>query len=215
MQKEFWRYSSRGRRPGRISSYRDRKAIEYLAILALKCKIDSGEFFDGVVKAWNQEEAECRELNIICRRKTDDSGIFLFMAGQDIISQFSIPTPILQRKDLLEDCIRTISATTLTDEVANPKIENLRAGMKQINLRAKVIEVPEPNKVFTRSGLEAYVSNALISDETGTIRMSLWNRQINTISKGDTIKIQNGTVTRFRGNLQLRIGKSGGLSVIE
>jgi len=215
MRKEFWRYSSRGRHPGSISSYKDRRAIEYLAILALKCKVDSSEFFDCVLKAWSQEKAKCRKLDIICRRKTEDSAIFLFMASQDIVSQFSLPTSIFQSKNLLEDYVRMISATASTGDIVNPKIEDLRAGMKRINLKAKVLEIPEPNKVYTRSGVEAYVSNALISDETGTIRISLWNQQINTISKGDTIKIQNGAVTRFRGDLQLRIGKSGGLSVIE
>jgi len=73
----------------------------------------------------------------------------------------------------------------------------------------------EMGKVYTRSGTEAYVSNARIGDETGTIRMSLWNRQINIISRGDIIKIQNGTMTRFQGDPQLRIDKSRGLSVIE
>jgi replication factor A1 len=215
MQKEFWRYSSRGRRPSSVDSYKDRKAIEYLAILALKYKIGSSEFFECVLKAWKQEKAKCRKLNIVCRQKTGDSAIFLFSISQDVISQFSIPTSIFQRKNPLENYIRMISVTASRADIINPKIEDLKAGMKQINLKAKVIEIPEPNKVYTRSGVEAQVSNALISDETGTIRMSLWNRQINTISKGDIIKIQNGTVTRFRGDLQLRIGKSGELSIIE
>jgi replication factor A1 len=215
MRKEFWRYSSRGRHPGSVNSYKDRKAIEYLAIIAFKYKIDSSEFFDCVLKALNQEKAKCGELNIVCRQKTEDLAIFLFTVDQDVVSQFSVSTSIFQRKNLLEDYIRTISAKASTKDVVNPQIEDLKAGMKQINLRAKVIEVPEPNKVYTRSGIEAYVSNALISDDTGTIRMSLWNRQISTISKGDIIKIQNGIVTRFRGGLQLRIGKSGGLSVIK
>jgi len=215
MRKEFWNYGSRGRRPGSVDSYKDRRAIEYLAIVALKYKIDSSEFFDCVLKAWNHEKARCRKLNIICRRKTGGSAIFLFTAGKDVVSQFSISTSIFQRKNPLEDCIRMISTRASTEDVVNPKVKDLRAGMKRISLEAKVLEVPEPNKVYTRSGREAYVSNARIGDETGTIRMSLWNRQINTISKGDIIKIQNGIVTRFRGDLQLRIGKSGGVSVIE
>jgi replication factor A1 len=57
------------------------------------------------------------------------------------------------------------------------------------------------------------VSNVLIGDETGKIRMSLWNQQINAISKGMMVRVQNGAVTRFRGDLQLRIGKNGRISV--
>jgi replication factor A1 len=215
MRKEFWNYSSRGRRPGRFNSYEDRKAIEYLAIIALKYDIKSDEFFDCILKAWNQEKAKCKKLDITCRQKEGDSATFLFTSSQGVVSQFSIPTSIFQRKNPLEDYMRMISNRVSTEDVINPKIEDLKAGMKRINLIAKVVEVPEPNKVYTRSGTEAYVSNALISDETGKIRISLWNQQINTISKGVMIRIQDGTVTRFRGDLQLRIGKSGRLSVIE
>ena len=215
MRKAFWNYSSRGRRPSSANSYKDIKAIECLAIIALKYKIDPKEFFSSILQAWNEEKAKCRTLNIICRRKTEDSAIFLFMAGQDIVSQFSMPTSIFQKKNPLEDCMRIMSTRASMEVVANPKIKDLKAGMKHIDLKAKVLEVPGPNRVYTRSGTEAYVSNALISDETGTIRMSLWNQQISIMSKGDKIKVQNGTVTRFRGNLQLRVGKTGGLSVIE
>ena len=215
MRKAFWNYSSRGRRPSNANSYKDIKAIECLAIIALKHKVDSSEFFNSILQAWNQEKAKCKTLNIVCRRKTEDSAIFLFMAGQDIVSQFSMPTSIFQKKNPLEDCMRMMSTRASMEVVANPKIKDLRAGMKHISLKAKVLEVPGPNKVYTRSGTEAYVSNALIRDETGTIRMSLWNQQISTISKGDRINIQNGTVSRFRGDLQLRVGKSGELSVIE
>lgn len=215
MRKEFWSYGSRGRRPGNVNSYKDRKAIEYLAIIAFKYKTDSSAFFDCILKAWSQEKAKCGKLNVICRLKTKSSATFLFAVGQDVICQFSIPSSFFQRKNALENCIRMISARAPIENATNPKIEGLRVGMKRISLKAKVIEISKPNRVFTKSGTEAYVSNAIIGDETGTIKMSLWNKQINTISKGDKIKIQNSTVTRFKGDLQLRIGRSGGLSVIK
>ena len=213
MRKEFWNYSSRGRRPGSDNSYKDRKAIEYLSIIALKYNVKSSEFFDCIVKAWNQEKTKCRKLDIVCRQKTKDSATFLFTSDQDVVSQFSIPTSIFQRKDPLKDCLQMISDRASTEDVVNPKIEDLKAGMKRVNLSARVLEVPEPNRVYTRSGTEAYVSNVLIGDETGKIRMSLWNQQINAISRGVIVRVQNGAVTRFRGDLQLRIGKNGKLSV--
>ena len=46
-------------------------------------------------------------------------------------------------------------------------------------------------------------------------RMNLWNRQINMVSQGDLIKIENGTVARFRGERQLRIGKHGKITVVQ
>jgi len=43
----------------------------------------------------------------------------------------------------------------------------------------------------------------------------LWNQQIDTVSVGDTIQIENARVVTFRGERQLRIGRGGQLSVIE
>ncbi len=76
-----------------------------------------------------------------------------------------------------------------------------------------MLEIPKPKTVHTRFGSKACVSNALIADETGSIRISLWNQQINTISEGDVINIENGKVARFRGERQLRIGRHGNLTV--
>jgi replication factor A1 len=81
--------------------------------------------------------------------------------------------------------------------------------MKQINLKAKVLEIPTPRPVYTRFGNYAVVSNALITDETGTIKLCLWNDQISTVSIGDTIQIENASMSTFRGENQLKIGKKG------
>jgi len=90
------------------------------------------------------------------------------------------------------------------------QIRDLRAGMKEVNLKAKVLEIARPTLVFTRFGNYASVANALIADETGTIKLCLWNEQINSISIGDTVQIENARVSMFRGERQLRIGKSAG-----
>jgi len=52
-------------------------------------------------------------------------------------------------------------------------IRNLRTGMTRVNLKAKVLEIPKPRIVFTRFGQYASVANALIADESGTIRLCL------------------------------------------
>ena len=213
LRRRFWRRSSRGRRPSSVHSYKDRKALEYLAKIALKYKIDSSEFFNQIVEAWDHEESERKQMTIECRKKTEDSAIFLFTRSQEVVAQFPISTGILRGTNQLEDYMKDISAAR-DFQVAEPKVEDLKAGMKHINLSARMLEIPRPNRVYTRSGTAAYISNALIGDETGTIRMSLWNQQIHTVSEGDEINIENGSVASFRGELQLRIGRSGTLSTV-
>jgi replication factor A1 len=93
-------------------------------------------------------------------------------------------------------------------------IRDLRAGMTQINLKARVVEIPKPKLVYTRFGNYANVANALIADETGSIKLCLWNEQIDSIAEGDTIHLQNARMSAFKGEKQLNIGKKGTLNSI-
>ena len=216
MAKQIWR--GRGRRSNSMHSYKDGRILDYIARIALMHKVDSSEFFNCIVEAWNQEESECKQLTIRCRERTKNSAIFLFTNGRKVVAQFSIPLIILQGKNQLESYTKTISAKT--SSVKNfkgvtPKIGDLKPGMKRIDLKAEVLKLSEPKIVYTRYGTTAYVSNALIKDETGSMRMSLWNQQINMVHKGDVINIKNGNVSWFSGERQLNLGRNGSLSVIE
>ena len=213
MFNQVWR--GRGRRSNSVYSYKDERILEYLARIAVMHKVDSSEFFNCILEAWSREEAECKQLVIACRKRTRNSGIFLFTNGHKIVAQFPIPISILQGKNQLERYRKTISVKTSVKNLngVNPRIEDLKVGMKRINLKAKVLELPEPKMVYTRYGSTAFVSNALVKDETGSIRMSLWNQQIHSVSEGDEINIKNCRVTWFSGEKQLNLGRSGSLSV--
>jgi len=94
------------------------------------------------------------------------------------------------------------------------KINELRDGMKRINLIAKVVEKSETREVMSRFKDQALkVASATIADETGTIKLTLWNEQINQVNVNDTVKIQNGYITSFRDEIQLNIGRYGTLTV--
>ena len=94
------------------------------------------------------------------------------------------------------------------------KIKELRNGMKRVNVVAKVIEKSDPREVISRYKDEVYrVATAVISDGTGTIKLTLWNDQIDQVNINDTVKIENGYITTFRGEIQLNVGRYGKLSV--
>ena len=95
------------------------------------------------------------------------------------------------------------------------KITELRAGMKRVNVKAKIIEIPPRRLVQTMWGGRSYVSNAKIKDETGSITLSLWNNQIGRFNVGDGVEIENGVVTNFAGKLQLRLRKNSQLLKID
>jgi len=94
------------------------------------------------------------------------------------------------------------------------KINELRDGMKRINVTAKVTEKSETREVTSRFKDQTFkVASATIADETGTIKLTLWNEQINQVNVNDTVKVQNGYITSFKGEIQLNSGKYGTLTV--
>lgn len=95
------------------------------------------------------------------------------------------------------------------------KIEDLKNGMKQVDVEAKVIEKAPTREVTSRYKNETYrVATAIISDDSGQIKLTLWNEDIEKVNENDTVKIENGYVTSFRGEIQLNIGRSGKLSIV-
>jgi replication factor A1 len=220
MAKQIWR--GRGRPHNCMPSYKDGKILENLARIATLHKVDSNEFFDRIVQAWNHGGSECGQLAVKCRKRTRNSAIFLFTNGRKrarkVVAQFPISIAILQGKNQLERYMETILART--SSVKNfrgvtSKIGDLRVGMKKVSVKAEVFEIPKSKIVYTRYGTTACVSNTLIRDETGSMKMSLWNHQISMVHQGDVVDVKNGEVAWFSGERQLRLGRSGSLSVIE
>jgi replication factor A1 len=201
-----------------MPSYKDGRILENLAKIAMLHKVDSSEFFNRIVEAWNHDGSECKQLTIKCRVRTKNSAIFLFTNGRKVVAQFPISIAILQGKNQLGSYAETVLARTSSVknfEGVTSKIGDLKVGMKKVNVKAEVLEIPESKIVYTRYGTTACISNALIKDETGSMKMSLWNQQISMVHKGDVVDVKNGKVTWFSGERQLRLGRSGSLCVIE
>jgi replication factor A1 len=94
-------------------------------------------------------------------------------------------------------------------------IAELRSGMKRVSVEAKIVEKGNPREVMSRYKDETYrVSDASVTDDTGSIKLTLWNEQIDQVNIGDTVRIENGYVTSFKGEIQLNVGKFGRMTVL-
>ncbi len=79
-------------------------------------------------------------------------------------------------------------------------------------LEAEIIEVEEPREFINFRG-SGRVANARVKDETGEIKLTLWNEQVDQVAPGKKIRIENGWVKEYRGELQLSTGRFGKMSV--
>jgi len=97
---------------------------------------------------------------------------------------------------------------------AGMKIKELQAGMENITLVARVVEIGEKIKVKTMYG-EVPFAVAIIEDETGRIRLNLWRWQTELIKVGNIVRIENGFVRSFKNQLEINVGSRGKIIVVK
>ena len=95
------------------------------------------------------------------------------------------------------------------------KISELRSGMRSVNIEASVVSISEARTVNKRDGGTAKVADVMIKDDSGEIKLSLWEDHIELVKAGTKIAIENGYTTSFRGENQVSIGKYGKLNILE
>ncbi|MGQ9529839.1 MAG: hypothetical protein ACUVQX_00225 [Candidatus Bathycorpusculaceae bacterium] len=94
------------------------------------------------------------------------------------------------------------------------KVGELTPNSRAVNVTAKVVSKSEIRNIATgRDGAPHRVCDALVGDETGCVYLTLWDDNIEKVNEGDTIKIGNGYITLFRGNMRLNVGRYGSLEV--
>ena len=93
-------------------------------------------------------------------------------------------------------------------------INELKRGMSGISVEGRIVDISEPRRVQTRYGSRS-VADATLEDETGSIKLSLWEEKIESVNTGDRIRTGEAYVTEFRNELQLNIPHSGKLEIMK
>ncbi len=93
------------------------------------------------------------------------------------------------------------------------QIKDLQPRQGKVELVAKVLEKGEARDIAT-ANFSGRVCDAKLQDDSGAIKFTLWNDQVGQVSVGDTVKITNGYVSEYRGEIQLSTGKFGKLEVV-
>lgn len=93
------------------------------------------------------------------------------------------------------------------------KLSELKPGQGKVDVEV-VVKSKEDARSFNKYGRELRVANAIVSDDSGEIKLSLWNDEIDKVNIGDKLKITNGYVSEFNGQSQLTAGKFGKIEVV-
>jgi ssDNA-binding replication factor A large subunit len=150
-----------------------------------------------------------------------DRAIFLVTANHEVVAQFPMSRHLLEQTAPLKRFAYAIERekdALMKKKNAKAgthyKIRDLKTGMKRINLKARVLAVSRPQQALTKYNGYVMFTNATLADKTGTVKLTLWNSRINSLSINDIVEIENARVTAYKGETQLQIGKQGRLRII-
>ena len=93
------------------------------------------------------------------------------------------------------------------------QVKDLQPRQGKVDIVLDIVDVGEPRE-FEKFGRAGRVTTAVAKDETGDVKLTLWNDDIEKVKAGDKIKITNGYVSEWQGEMQLSTGKFGTMEVI-
>jgi len=92
-------------------------------------------------------------------------------------------------------------------------VHDLKPGMSHVNISVKVLNTSESRQVVTSAGVDHEILELEVGDKSGPIKLVLWDEKIiPDLKKGDTVKIENGFVTSFKGIWRINVGRYGNIT---
>ena len=92
-------------------------------------------------------------------------------------------------------------------------VRDLKPGMRHVNMTVKVLSTQESKQVVTSAGIDHEILELEVGDKSGSIKLVLWDEKIiPDLEEGDTVKIENGFVTSFKGVWRVNVGRYGSIT---
>lgn len=112
---------------------------------------------------------------------------------------------------------RELGISLLKESPKNLKAKNIIPGMRSVDFLGRITRIMEPRE-FERKGKKGRVVNIFLGDDTGSIRLSLWDNETELVAgdkglrEGDIVRVTKGWVKKdYQGGPEIRLGKSGTL----
>jgi len=97
-------------------------------------------------------------------------------------------------------------------------VEDLSLGVSDVNLVGEVLSTEDVRTFDRDDGSEGQVSNLVLGDETGRVRVTLWDDQAETaldLDPGEVVEVVDGYVRERDGSLELHVGDRGAVDPVD
>lgn len=89
-------------------------------------------------------------------------------------------------------------------------IKDIQNGQQRVIVEGRVAHFSSPRTVTSRkTGEDLKVADVQLADDTGSLKLVLWNEQIRQVKENTSIRIEEGYVKEYRDELQLSVGQWG------
>jgi replication factor A1 len=98
------------------------------------------------------------------------------------------------------------------------RVEDLSLGLSDVNLRGRVLATDSVRTFDRDDGSEGRVANLTLGDETGRIRVTLWDERADRATELDadtSVEVVDGYVRERDGDLELHVGSRGAVEAID
>jgi replication factor A1 len=206
--------------PARLFTQKDIETFKYIIFIACKNDIDPLHLLHSIIEARERKFAKHGPLKIIQRERTKDYTIFM-LRKNNIIAQFKLRDILLHHPRLEEKFselvaevqIHALNSLNKKRKTINT-IKELRIGMCNVSFKGYVTYKSEIIPRHSRyNGHILRLSIAILTDESGSIRLSLWDDRIKAVEVGDEVEVIDASVKGFHGMPYIKMKKNSRLNV--
>ncbi len=118
-----------------------------------------------------------------------------------------VPTFDLRAYELILDPEYNVETTRIADVEDNNK---------RYIIDAVVDKISEPREVFSKKDNKYHqVADVVVTDDSGSIKLTLWNEMIPQIKENEKIRIETAYVSTFKDEMQLNVNKFGRIAILQ
>jgi len=184
----------------------------------------------GELRTFERDDGEGRVINVEAADETGTVRLTFWDERAEAVASGELETGDVLRikgrpKDGYSGLEVSVEQTEPEDDVevdATPgddaTIDGLTLGQSDVTLRGLVLDTDTVRTFDRDDGSEGRVSNLTVGDETGRIRVTLWDERADAaeeLDSGTAVEILDGYVRENEGALELHVGDRGAIEPIE
>ena len=181
----------------------------------------------GEVRTFERDEGEGRVLNVDVADETGSVRLAFWDEAAVAAAEQLAEGETIRVKGTPKDGYSGLEVSVSDAEPAAVEIDvqsdedtvaGLRMGQSDVSLRGLVLDTGEVRTFDRDDGSEGRVANLTLADETGRIRLTLWDDRADRaeeLDAGTAVEVVDGYVREREGDLELHVGDRGRVDEVD